>query len=1191
MTIVKKEKVANKTQAIQETKDQGTTHRRGKERAVEAEDDENANEVPVQHIDEDEGSERDAEGEAEDDHDLDGDDSEHAAKRQRVNGEGRSRLSNSQEQEAPRARQKTLPRDTDGYIPGSIFRCGPYLNMILGPNGTGKSSIACAIALGLNFSPNILGRASELNSFVKLGTDSGYIEIELKGPKGKGNYVIRRNLTSKSRSSTFNLNGETVTAREITARVQELNVQVANLCSFLPQDKVSEFAAMTPQQLLRETQRAAGDERLTMWHDTLINSGRELRIVQELMREEQDQLSLLQERNAAIERDVQRFRERKRIEHEIDLLQVLIPVEEYRVLRKKYVESKALQRTWHNKVMRLKEKNAPVHELLQKLENQFKSHEKRRETMKTSAQAKFKKMTSEWQKAEKLDNEADEITQELSQLKQNEKERQRRIRSLENEIEQLTQELAKPVKLEKTDDLNDEQRKANQERANIGARKEMIESDLKRNVDASSRKRVEAELAQSELKKLDDLLVRKMQNMLKWDRDTHDVILWLRKNQHQFKMGVIEPPAIVLNVPDGRFVDNVEACFSSAQLRTFIAQCQEDLDLFNKLVNDSQGEEFGRKVRVTTWFRPYQEQSLVPPPMSKEELHALGFDGYALDYVDCPQGMHWFLKRELNLHRTAIALRPDIDVGKVMELVTRMGPNGAGSGANFFNGTTHNIVTRSRYGKRAVANMTKEIRQARTLRAVMIDADVKRNYEGTIKNAQQQISLFEEERKKLECDLKAVHEEDKIFQEKLGDIKKRKDAILAAETQRIKQKARLQQCERTRQQEINKPSAERQRVELKQKLWKISHKRAHVIKEYRNLVNAVVADQRECCKVGLEGLQISVNRTALKEECERKDEKYKTALIEFKNVDAAYQRVKQESKEMLEVTREVLVGISQELRGEYEAIENKRTEYDKALKAAQEEGGTLPSAEGVDTRSLDELKTELETQRANLELNLNTNPGIVEQYERRKREIEALEKSLEEKHKRVSKYERSIKTARDNWQPALEKLVASIGEKFSAAFDRIGCAGELRITPYEDYEKWAIDILVKFRDSEKLQLLTGQRQSGGERSLTTILYLMSLTEEARAPFSLVDEINQGMDQRAERIVHNSMVEVTCKPDAAQYFLITPKLLPDLEYHERMKILCVNNGEWLPEERNLGNMMDMIQRYVERNGPGQSSAAM
>ena len=56
------------------------------------------------------------------------------------------------------------------FIPGSIvriqlknfvtydfveFRPGPYLNMIVGPNGTGKSSIACAIALGLNFPPKV----------------------------------------------------------------------------------------------------------------------------------------------------------------------------------------------------------------------------------------------------------------------------------------------------------------------------------------------------------------------------------------------------------------------------------------------------------------------------------------------------------------------------------------------------------------------------------------------------------------------------------------------------------------------------------------------------------------------------------------------------------------------------------------------------------------------------------------------------------------------------------------------------------------------------------------------------------------------------------------------------------------------------------------------------------------------------
>lgn len=81
-----------------------------------------------------------------------------------------------------------------------------------------------------------------------------------------------------------------------------------------------------------------------------------------------------------------------------------------------------------------------------------------------------------------------------------------------------------------------------------------------------------------------------------------------------------------------------------------------------------------------------------------------------------------------------------------------------------------------------------------------------------------------------------------------------------------------------------------------------------------------------------------------------------------------------------------------------------------------------------------------------------------------------------------------------------------------------------------------------------------------------------------------------MDQRAERVVHNSMVGVTCKEDSGQYFLITPKLLPDLEYHDRMKILCVNNGEWLPEEKNIGCMNDMISVYLaHKRGDAVNSA--
>lgn len=105
--------------------------------------------------------------------------------------------------------------------------------------------------------------------------------------------------------------------------------------SFLPQDKVSEFAQMSSQQLLRETQRAAGDENLTSWHDTLISSGKDLKQLLEvnhphlssrvapyshntqLMVKEREQLKTMQDRNADLEGQVQRYKDRRKIEHAV----------------------------------------------------------------------------------------------------------------------------------------------------------------------------------------------------------------------------------------------------------------------------------------------------------------------------------------------------------------------------------------------------------------------------------------------------------------------------------------------------------------------------------------------------------------------------------------------------------------------------------------------------------------------------------------------------------------------------------------------------------------------------------------------------------------------------------------------------------------------------------------------------------
>ena len=108
---------------------------------------------------------------------------------------------------------------------------------------------------------------------------------------------------------------------------------------------------------------------------------------------------------------------------------------------------------------------------------------------------------------------------------------------------------------------------------------------------------------------------------------------------------------------------------------------------------------------------------------------------------------------------------------------------------------------------------------------------------------------------------------------------------------------------------------------------------------------------------------------------------------------------------------------------------------------------------------------------------------------------------------------------------------------------------------------------------------------------------MSLQSLTSSPFRVVDEINQGMDPRNERLVHKRMVDIACdtggilandhdsssaaedeeeerggvvgrrkaggKGGGSQYFLITPKLLHDLTYAPGMRVMCIASGEYMP----------------------------
>lgn len=151
-------------------------------------------------------------------------------------------------------------------------RPGPRLNMVVGPNGSGKSTILCAVSLGLGANYTALERAGSVGDFVMRDKEKGWVEITLKGKKPRDPHVvIRRDLERGTNKSKWRLDEEVTTHTRVQEMVKDLGIEVNNLCTFLPQEKVGKFTEMDAQQLLVETEKSLTATDLHDTHNKLVD--------------------------------------------------------------------------------------------------------------------------------------------------------------------------------------------------------------------------------------------------------------------------------------------------------------------------------------------------------------------------------------------------------------------------------------------------------------------------------------------------------------------------------------------------------------------------------------------------------------------------------------------------------------------------------------------------------------------------------------------------------------------------------------------------------------------------------------------------------------------------------------------------------------------------------------------------------
>lgn len=266
--------------------------------------------------------------------------------------------------------------DEDGFQPGAIRRVkvenfvtyekaeffpGPNLNMVIGPNGTGKSSLVCAICLGLGYSPKHLGRAGSVKEFVKHGKATATIEIELQRRRqDRRNHVVQVQIDRERNSSRFRLNGKEATHKAVQGLMRDLSIQVDNLCQFLPQDRVVEFAGCTPVDLLHETLRAAADPQMLRWQTELQELHKDHKDLQQRSGSHAETLANLENRQQAMQADVDRFREREEALVRIDDLGDARKIAHYLFLRTKYRETERAYKDARHLLQQLESESAPA---------------------------------------------------------------------------------------------------------------------------------------------------------------------------------------------------------------------------------------------------------------------------------------------------------------------------------------------------------------------------------------------------------------------------------------------------------------------------------------------------------------------------------------------------------------------------------------------------------------------------------------------------------------------------------------------------------------------------------------------------------------------------------------------------------------------------------------------------------------
>ncbi|XP_062985405.1 structural maintenance of chromosomes protein 5 isoform X2 [Elgaria multicarinata webbii] len=953
---------------------------------------------------------------------------------------------------------------------------GPNLNMILGANGTGKSSIVCAICLGLAGKPSFIGRADKVGHYVKRGCNKGVIEIEVF--KNPTNLVITREMSVTNNQSTWFLNNKPSTLKMVEDQVSALNIQVSNLCQFLPQDKVGEFAKLSKIELLEATEKSVGPPEMYGYHCDLKNCRQKERELENSCTEKNNNLEKMKQKNERYKQDVERYHEHKRHLDLIAMLEKKRPWVLYEDVRKQYETVKQSRDRQKDELRALKETQSPMTHQIQEVEKQCASLDTKIKEKIAAIKETSQKCKQQQDALERKDKEIEDIKLALRMKRETEMDRQKRIENTCKMIEDLTDELRNTdncVNVQpQVDSINADLRQLVEEKANIDG--ELKELHRKNEKLLNDKRGVTDRIVQFE-----NMMNMKEEKLKGRYRDTHTALLWLRQNRDRFKGRVCDPMMLAINMKDHKHAKYVENHISSNDMRSFVFENREDMEIFLREIRDKQ------KLRVNAVCAPPESCAENLPSKPIEELLRYGFLSYLRELFDAPQPVMSYLCFQYRIHEVPVGTEKTRNMIERVIKETKL--------RQIYTAEERYAIKISSYTNQTVSSNS-ALRPAQFL-TVTVDAERKSELENRKNEINRQLQSLDSHRA-------ALFEKQKCLEHRDNELRKQKKELLDQKNKRKQLESKISmKHDSLRQMEQDAINLEEESERVNASIKKINIQKVKHVTEFMQLIKNCMTLNEHKTKLVLRNTTATFHKNRLEAE-------YKAATVQLRAVEQQFFELEERKRSLMEKCKDLMRKAKQACN--LGQNQNLPEDCCQAFRA-------LPN-------TLDEIDALLNEEKSRASCFTGLSASVVEECNKRTEEIAQMTLELEEKKKELDNYRKNISQ--------------------------------------EEYDKYGIRIRVKFRSSTQLHELTPHHQSGGERSVSTMLYLMALQELNRCPFRVVDEINQGMDPVNERRVFDVVVKTACKESTSQYFFITPKLLQNLSYAEKMTVLLVYNGSSMLE---------------------------